>query len=149
MACQKTVIIGKNPGVHLTADGPILYTRFRQSNVSLNGSGAVFRAVSSRMLLAGNIWFVQVEMAVRPIMAFLSRGTPFANQSASMRETDFETNAVFCLTMLLVVSLNRRATPHDRVGGEHTWNFGASGFLTAQTSGRIFLFWKPGLISAL
>jgi hypothetical protein len=38
-------------------------------------------------------------MAVHPIEAFLSRGTPFANIRFE-RETDFRKNAGLCLTTL-------------------------------------------------
>lgn len=70
----------KNHRLHLTADALTFYTRFRQNIVSLSGSAAAASAASSSWtLLARDVWFVQVKMAVRPLQTFLSEGTPFAN----------------------------------------------------------------------
>jgi len=91
MGRQDTVIIEENRDVHLTGDGLSLYTRFRPNNVSRSGCAAVSEAVPLfGKLLARTIWFVRIGMAVRPIEAFLSRGTPFADLFSFQTRNGFQ-----------------------------------------------------------
>lgn len=81
MGCQKAVIVEENHAQHLTADGPTFYTRFRLSNVSRSGSAAAPSAVSSIKDAVSKEHLVRpgFSMAVQPLQAFFSQGTPFAS----------------------------------------------------------------------